>query len=296
MSRNGRLSCVMVLLSAFLLVPSYARADDGTWVTVGAAGFSAGWATRNSLAFQPSTNQPYVAYGDSANGGKITVERFDGTNWITVGAAGFSAGWVDHLSLAFDPATSQPYVAYGSGGNPGGKVTVKRFDGANWVTVGTAGFNAGGWTHGTSLAFDPSTDQPYVAYTESTFNGVKATVMRFDGANWVTVGPSAGFSSEADVSLAFDLSTHQPYVAYQDRDSSHKVTVKRFDGANWVTIGAAGFSAWVADYISLAFDPATNQPYVAYRDRGNGFRGASCASMARTGSRSVPPASARCRL
>ena len=45
---------------------------DGTnWVTVGAAGFSAGTVLSTTLALAGST--PYVAYGDSANGSKATV-------------------------------------------------------------------------------------------------------------------------------------------------------------------------------------------------------------------------------
>ncbi len=44
----------------------------------------------------------------------------------------------------------------------------------------------------TSLAFSPS-GQPYVAYQDY-LNSYKATVMTFDGTNWVNVG-NAGFSA-----------------------------------------------------------------------------------------------------
>ena len=65
----------------------------------------------------------------------------------------------------------------------------------------------------TSLAFSPS-GQPYVAYEDYGKFIMKATVMKFDGTNWVNVG-NAGFSAgEADyISLAFSPSG-QPYVAY----------------------------------------------------------------------------------
>jgi hypothetical protein len=51
--------------------------------------------------------------------------------------------------------------------------------------------------------------------------------MKFDGANWVTVG-SAGFSAGYVwfISLALDNGT--PYVAYQDYAAGHKATVMKF--------------------------------------------------------------------
>jgi hypothetical protein len=137
-----------------------------------------------------------------------------------------------------------------------------KFDGSNWVTVGSAGFSVGA-VNSTSLAFDGST--PYVAYNDAT-NGNKATVMKFDGSNWVTVGSAAFSASGAySTSLAFDGST--PYVAYEDATNGYKATVMKFDGSNWVTVGSAAFSAGAAYSISLAFDGST--PYVAYEDVAN---------------------------
>ena len=87
------------------------------------------------------------------------------------------------------------------------------------------GYNVGnevsqqdGWNI-VSLAFGSSDSQPYVAYTDWWKFG-KATVMKFDGTNWVNVG-NVGFSAgEADyTSLAFSPSG-QPYVAYEDYANS----------------------------------------------------------------------------
>jgi hypothetical protein len=71
--------------------------------------------------------------------------------------------------LAFSPG-GEPHVAYN-------EVTVKKFDGTHWVSIGTAGFSAGSAEY-TSLAFSP-TGVPYVAYQDHV-NGSKATVMKFD--------------------------------------------------------------------------------------------------------------------
>jgi hypothetical protein len=53
-----------------------------------------------------------VAYQDGANGGKVTVVKFDsGTNmWEVIGTPGFSSGFSVTLSLSLYNGT--PYVAY----------------------------------------------------------------------------------------------------------------------------------------------------------------------------------------
>jgi len=125
-----------------------------------------------------------------------------------------------------------------------------------WKNVGNAGFSAGE-AESTSLAFSPS-GEPYVAFYVAFMdwgNFSKATVMKFDGTNWVNVG-NAGFSAGpvAYTSLAFSPSG-EPYVAYVENGTSGKATVMKFNGTNWVNVGNAGFSAGMAGCTSLAFSP-----------------------------------------
>jgi len=228
--------------------------NNALWQTVGSAGFSAGSAFYQRIAFLGST--PYVAYRDAGNGGKTTVMRYNGSAWETVGSAGFSAGGADDLSIAFYDST--PYVAYRDAANSS-KATVMRYNGTAWENVGNAGFSAG-QANFQSLAFNGST--PYVAYQDGT-NGNKTTVMRYNGSTWETVGNAGFLTGGADFqSLAFNGST--PYVAY--RDGANKTTVIRYNGTTWETVGNAGFSAGVASGQSLAFYGGT--PYVAYAGLG----------------------------
>jgi hypothetical protein len=137
-----------------------------------------------------------------------------------------------------------------------------------WIYVGNYGFSAGEVDF-TCLAFSPS-GQPYVAYEDMSFGGAdKATVMKFDGTNWIQVGIK-GFSAGqvAFVSLAVSALDGQPYLAYMDFGNSYKATVMKFDGNNWVNVGNAGFSAGQVWCTSLAFSPP-GQPYIAYTDFGN---------------------------
>ena len=99
-------------------------------------------------------------------------------------------------------------------------------------------------------------------------NSYSATVMKFDGTNWVNVG-TAGFSPSwvQWTSLAFSPSG-QPYVAFEDIGNSAKATVMKFDGTNWVIVGTAGFSSGQVGCTRLAFSPF-GQPYVVYQDWAN---------------------------
>ena len=116
----------------------------------------------------------------------------------------------------------RPMLPIKMGGNSY-NMTVMKFNGTNWVNVGSPGFSAG-YASYTSLAIYDG--MPYVAYQDGG-NSSKATVMKFDGANWVNVG-SPGFSAggASYISLAIDDSG-MPYVAYQDGVNSSKMTVMK---------------------------------------------------------------------
>ncbi len=117
---------------------------------------------------------PYVAFGDSTNGGKATVIKYNGTNWVNVGNSGFSEGGaaIYPRGLYIDN-DGTPYLAYQDMTN-GRKATVKKFDGTNWVTVGNAGFSPG---QADFLSLYVSNGIPYVSYDP--LNGDKPSVMKF---------------------------------------------------------------------------------------------------------------------
>src|ERR1041384_7195386 len=71
---------------------------------------------------------------------------------------------------------------------------------ATWETVGAAGFSTEA-TWFTSLALDHGT--PYVAYVDGN-NYSTATVMKFDGNDWTTIG-AANFSARYLNDLAFTI-------------------------------------------------------------------------------------------
>lgn len=239
---------------------------NAQWQPVGTAGFTPAGVGYPSIAFN-SNDELYVAFKDGASAQKATVMRFDGTDWVTVGTAGFSSHFATRPIIAIN-SNNEPYVAYRDDVYAtDNKLTVKKYDGTDWVTVGAAEFSGYAAPDNISLAFN-SNDELYVAYREDNSVDIvnKATVMKFDGTNWVTVG-AAGFSSASNISLAFN-SNNEPFVAFRNGQISNKATVMKFDGTDWVTVGTAGFSAAGSEYTSLAFN-SSDEPYVAYRDAGN---------------------------
>jgi Secretion system C-terminal sorting domain len=183
-------------------------------------------------------------------------------SWTDAGISNFS--YANFTSIAID-GSGTPYMVYREYGNAD-KATVRKFNGSSWVTVGTAGFSAGIASY-TSIAIDGS-GTPYVVYGDySPTSSGRATVMKYNGSSWVTVG-TAGFSAGQAfyTSIAIDGSG-TPYVVYQDGGNTNKATVKKYNGSSWVTVGTAGFSLGAAGYTSIAID-GSGTPYVVYSDGG----------------------------
>ena len=199
--------------------------NGANWITVGSEGFSIA-AGSPSIAFNPSTNQPFVAFDGNA---KANVMKFNGSDWITVGSSEFSSGEISNIDLAFNPETNEPYVAFDDFSNSY-NTTVMKFNGSGWVVVGRAGFtNCPHNSLFNSIAFNPETNEPYVAYNDYQNSG--ANVMKFNGSSWVAVGSSGfgGGDNARYINIVFNPETNEPYVAFMDYGNSYKATVMKYE-------------------------------------------------------------------
>ncbi|NDK56529.1 T9SS type A sorting domain-containing protein [Pontibacter fetidus] len=252
---------------AATLTVSMAGTENATvWQVIGAQGFSPGGVQYSKVAIAPD-GTPYAAFSDGSMGGRATVMKYKDAKWELVGNAGFS-GWIiqnvtkDQLDLAID-ANGTPYIAY-TDASKSDKGTVMKFNGTQWVTVGTAGFTP--WVASEpALAFDAS-GTPYLAFEEA-----GATVMKFNGTTWELVGERQ-FSlngSVSDLDLAMDANGN-PYVVFSEfASTANWGKVMKFDGTSWATVGDGYFSSSKAAYATLELD-AAGTPYVAYLDVANG--------------------------
>ena len=196
------------------------------WVVVGYTEFSAGPAGWPSIAIDTG-GTPYVVYADADNNVKASVMKYDGSNWVYVGNPGFSDSSARYTTIAID-RNGTPYVAYTNGSYTliNNMINVMKYDGSNWVTVGSPLSSTAAATYIT-LAID-SVGIPYVGYSDANHNA-KATVMKYNGSNWVIVG-NADFSAGGTcfTSLALDRNG-TPYMCYIDSAYGNKATVMKFD-------------------------------------------------------------------
>ena len=214
-----------------------------------------------SMATNPSTSMPYLAFQDGA-GLDATVLAWDGSTWTTVGTRGFNGAQVEYITLAFDNS-STPYVAFLDTGAYL-KAKVMTYAQGSWTVVGAAGFSPG-QVGITVLAISPVTTHPYVAFQDLNA-GSKATVMAWDGSAWGVVG-SAGFTDgvvDGPMCLSVSATTGRPYISFIDVGAQNgnyvRSTFMGFDGSSWFRMGNAGQFYYAA---SMSLHPTTGIPYVA---------------------------------
>ena len=239
---------------------------DGTnWVDAGSGIVSDGAAYFSSMAID-SSNVPYVSYVDLQSGTNsgIVVKKLIGSTWTLVGASYFGNG--SDAKLVIDGTT--PYVAYADANIAYPNqyaVTVKKYNGTSWATVGNAGMSGSSGSSNISIAINPISKQPWVLFSTLWNPSNALNVMSFDGANWTAQG-GVNFATGYVVnqSLAFDQSG-VPYITYQDSSNSDKIAVKKLQGGVWLSVGAAGISSATANSPEIAFSQQ-NIPYVLYLD------------------------------
>lgn len=116
-----------------------------------------------SLAFD-SNDDAYIAYSNPFMGPPaLSVVKYDGTTWSNVGTPAFTGFTATAMfpSLAID-GNDVLYLAYQNQQVSGGSANVVKFDGANWVDVGTPNITNGTTAH-ESLVIDAS-GNPFLAF------------------------------------------------------------------------------------------------------------------------------------
>lgn len=241
---------------------SVMKYNGSKWVYVGTPNFTTGDAEYISIALD-NNGVPYVSYQDKPYGYQATVKKFDGTNWVTVGSPGFSAGLgrIYYATIKFS-SNNVPHVMYTEYVSGQSWITVRKFNGTNWVPLDADRFLKAS-AYYQSFTID-NNDIPYIITREY---DNKATVMKYSGTKWDTVGKRA-FSSGGvyNMSITTDING-TPYVSYTATDLLNRVVVQKFDGTNWQVVGNPGFTNGNIEYTTVLVDRA-GVPYVSYDDNG----------------------------
>src|SRR5690606_5774698 len=123
-----------------------------------------------------ATGRPWVAYKRTNRPGQndyqcVVYKLNDAySGWDLVGGTKASEGTssstkADSIQLTIDNSGT-PYVFYSDYSNSrNGKGTVRRYNGSNWETVGSAGFTTGAISM-SSIAVDRLTNDIYIAYAD----------------------------------------------------------------------------------------------------------------------------------
>ncbi len=279
--------------AGFIYMPVGAVIDT-QWRYLGAAGFSNAKAFSVNIAVDTS-NIPYVVFADSATG-KVKLMKLAGTNWVNAGLD-VSDGKSSNAKIAID-INNNPIVAYADS-TIAGSIAVKKFDGTSWINLNapatkgryaittdkgnfiylsvvdsarqikilrydgsnwTVTLNAGqSYNSGEVDIVVDKNNTPYIIYDDFNFNG-QATVKKYDGNAWVTVG-NAGFTNSLYGifygSIKIDTDGN-PVVAFQEDDGFERISAYKFTGGVWTAIGAPKFSKGRSHNMSLAMDSRNN--------------------------------------
>ena len=131
----------------------------------------------DQIIFNPVTNEPYVVYFSLVQNptASVRVKKFDGDAWVNVGENQEEEIWafnpgIKSYSMKFHPISGEPYLIFADG-NSNSYPSVYRFDGTNWVMLGSDPvFNI--ITNGLDLAFHPVTGVPYACGIDLSGKGV----------------------------------------------------------------------------------------------------------------------------
>ncbi len=268
--RRARLTGAAVLVVALAMMagcPTTVTQDKSIWANhvgwsyVGQSGFSPGGVGSLTMAFQPTSGTPYVAFQDW-NAGAGTLWRFLQGSWTQVGGP-FSSGNVDMVNLAFSSGT-QVYVSF-TDSAAAGRASVARYSGS-WSYIGGQGFSPTPSADNTPIVID-SSGNLYVGIYDGT--GFNLDVMTSNGGPWsMYPAPISVPSGAGEITMNVD-SNDQLSIAFEDGSQGNEASELRYSGA-WVQRGSPGFTPASVYNLHSAVSPNGTQ-FIVYSDPAVGY-------------------------
>ena len=241
---------------------TYASAFRTVWIGRGVWSgeeIARGWVPTPQLAFDSSDVPRFVSrFGQTL----VYGVRSPGTGWTLSTVDSFPEDIALTTSLAIDPA-GVPHISYDKrqwSTTTATDVWYATPNGTGWTTEH---IDSVGYLTYTSIAIDPASGRPRIAYYDNATRSLKLATR--DATGWtnetVDIVNDPGYA----VSLQIDALGHA-HVAYGDRDG--RLRYARFNGTGW-EIESVDPTAWGTWWygISLRLDAAAN-PHIAYFNEG----------------------------
>ncbi|MFA4985663.1 MAG: hypothetical protein WC712_03675, partial [Candidatus Brocadiia bacterium] len=202
------------------------------------------WGRYCSLAVDPLTNEPFIAYYRTYpdGGGSLYCTHFDGIEWVTELVDGrgvasakteYAAGLPDmgtYASLALD-SNGRPHIAYFDAVDKVLRYAHRTVEGS-WLlqTVDDGGATNAQVGEYCSLVLNKF-NEPNIAYYNRT-NG-NLMLAKLSEAGWTIESPAFQGNIGSYARIALDPISQRPRIAYRDNDRNALVFAY-FDGADWV--------------------------------------------------------------
>lgn len=224
-----------ILITSFLICFYLLTQAQVTWKNLGpSTGISTG-SVDNICLRKDSKGQLFCAFPDQGNSGIVTVKRYqiETDSWLNIGGAVSTASG---SNLSFHIYKDTLYTLYIESNT----LYLKKFDGTNWVSLGT---KVTGQSNYPSLVFDPLTDIPYVAFSNTSNGGYGYMVKYIKSSNsWINFSgtPFSGTSQANHISA--NWLGGQPVIVFSDLSVQGMLSAVKYDGSTWSFIGAQGFT------------------------------------------------------
>lgn len=186
--------------------------------------------------------------------GFISLSSFSQV-WEYFGDTSFSISPITSESINITTYKDTPFVVF-SEVDSGNRISVMKYNGANWVYVGAPAFS------NTNASFNSIfIDTNGVVYVSFKGQFARTEVMTYNGTSWVPYGGGFAFSS---ISYCQNVRVNKDtvYVAYK-QGTTGGVCMKKYDGTSWVDVGLPNFSYGTNIY-SLDLKFYNDTPYVSY--------------------------------
>jgi hypothetical protein len=233
----------------------------------------------NTQISRPSNIYSISMILDASDNPVVSWDAAGGDVWVKYGSS------FTQLDIVPGNQANTPSIALDAAGNPwvtwkeSDNIYVKKWNGSQWVLVGTGPLNVTAARQPTLVFTQLS--EPTVAWIEANGSNQELHMLRWDGSQWGNITGfvplNLGTNSNVTYSLALNMSG-QPVVAWpQDSNPDPAITtyglyVKRWTGSQWLSFGSdTPLNIDLAQnvYATPSLKLQGNNPYVTWSEQTN---------------------------